>query len=59
MHLFSLRILSGNRDTYIQWFSAISVTDCKSVFDFVTKPGAPTGIGEKRYAIDWLSFAGV
>ena len=29
-----------NRDTYIQRFSAVSVIDCKSVFDSVTNPGA-------------------
>ena len=29
-----------NKDTYIQRFSAVSVIDCKSVFDSVTNPGA-------------------
>ena len=41
-----------SRDMYIQRFSAISVIDCKSVFDFVTKPGAPTGIEDKCCATD-------
>ena len=41
-----------NRNMYIRRFSAISVIDCKSVFDFVTKPGAPTGIDDNRCAID-------
>ena len=41
-----------NRETCVQRFSAISVIDCKSVFDFVTKPGAPTGIDDKRCATD-------
>ena len=40
-----------NREKYSQRFSAISVIDCKSVFDFVTKPGAPTGIDDRRCAI--------
>ena len=47
-----------NRDTYIQRFSAISVIDCKSVFDFVTKPGATTGIDDKRCATDIAIFRG-
>ena len=47
-----------NRDTYIQRFSAISVIDCKSVFDFVTNPGAPTGIDDKRCAIDMAIIHG-
>ena len=41
-----------NGDAYIQCFSAISFIVCKSVFDFVTKPGAPTGIDDKCRAID-------
>ena len=43
---------------YIQRFSAISVIDCKSVFDLVTKPGAPTGIDDKRCAIDMAIIRG-
>ena len=39
---------SENKDMNIQRFSAISVIDCKSAFDFVTKPGAPTGVDDKR-----------
>ena len=41
-----------NRDKYSRKFSAISVIDCKSVFDHVTKPGAPTGLDDKKAAID-------
>ncbi|CAK0795301.1 unnamed protein product [Prorocentrum cordatum] len=37
-----------NRDRYSRKFSAISVIDCKSVFDHVTKPGAPTGLDDKK-----------
>ena len=47
-----------NRDAYIQRFSAISVIDCKNVFGFVTKPGAPTGIDDKRCAIDMAIIRG-
>ena len=47
-----------NKDMYIQRFSAISVIDCKSVFGFVTKPGAPPGINDKRCAIDVAIFRG-
>ena len=47
-----------NRDTCVQRFSAISVLDCKSVFGFVTKPGAPTGIDDKRCAIDMAVIRG-
>ncbi|CAK0792131.1 unnamed protein product, partial [Prorocentrum cordatum] len=41
-----------NRDRYSRKFSAISVIDCKSVFDHVTKPGAPTGLDDKKASID-------
>ena len=47
-----------NIDTYIQWFSATSVIDCKCVLDIVTKPGAPTGIDDKRCAIDMAIIRG-
>ena len=36
-----------DKDTHFQRFSANSVID-KSVFDFVTKPGAPTGRRQAR-----------
>ena len=55
--LFTVGCL-GNRDTYIQRFSATSVTGFKSEFDFVTKPGAPTGIDDKRCAIDMAIIRG-
>ena len=47
-----------NKDTYIQRFSAISVVDCTSLFGLVTKPGAPTGIDDKRCAIDMVIIRG-
>ena len=43
---------------FIQRFSAISVIDCNSLFGFVTKPGAPTGIDNKRCAIDMAIVRG-
>ena len=43
---------------YIRRFLAISVIDSKSVFDFVTKLGAPTGIDDKRCAIDMAIIRG-
>ena len=46
-----------NSDVCIQQFSAISVIDCKSVFDFVTKRGASTGIDDKRCAMERPPFA--
>ena len=49
--LFSAFCLE-NRSVNIQRLSAISVIDCKSVFDFVTKQGAPTGTDDKCCAID-------
>ena len=55
--LFSAFCLES-RDMYIRRFLAISVIDCKSVFDFVTKPGAPTGIDDKRCAIDMAIIRG-
>ena len=57
-HCFIPALGLKNRDTYIQRFSVISVIDCKSVFDFVTKPGAPTGIDDKRCAIDMATIRG-
>ena len=47
-----------NRDVCIQRLSAISFIDCKSVCDFVTEPGAPTGIDDKRCAIDMAVIRG-
>ena len=47
-----------NKDTYIQRFSAISVIDCKCVLDIVMKPGAPTGIDDKRCATDMAIIRG-
>ena len=47
-----------NRDVYIQRFSSISVIDCKSVFDFVTKPCVPTGIDDERCAVDMAIIRG-
>ena len=43
---------------YIQRFSAISVIDCWRLFDFVAKPGAPTGIDDKRCATDMAIIRG-
>ena len=43
-------LIGKQEDVYIQRFSDISVINCKTVFDFVTKPGAPTGIDDKRCA---------
>ena len=54
--LFSAFCL-GNKDVHIQRFSTISVIDCKSVFDFATKPGAPTGI-DKRCAVNMAIIRG-
>ena len=48
-HCFVPRVLFGKQGHV---HSAISVIDSKSVFDFVTKSGAPTGINDKRCAID-------
>lgn len=45
------RFCFKTRETDLRRFSSITVIDCKSVFDFVTTPGAPTRIGGKRCAI--------
>ena len=49
-----------NTDTYTftQRPSATSVFDLTSVFDFVTKPEAPTGIDDKHCAIDQAIICG-
>ena len=44
--------------THSQQFSAISIIDCKNVFAFVTKSGAPTGTDDKRCAIDLAIIQG-
>ena len=52
-HCSDLRGLLGTQGRiHIQRFSAISVINCKSVFDFVSKPGAPTGTDDTRCATD-------
>ena len=52
MCMFATVSCLENRDVHIQRFSASARHDCKSVFDFVTKPGAPTEINDQRCAID-------
>lgn len=46
------RFCLEQHEVYMHSFSSISVIDCKSVFVYVTKPGAPTGILDMRCAID-------
>ena len=41
-----------NRDRFIGKFQAVAVIDCKSVYDHICKIGSPSGVVDKRCAID-------